>query len=148
MEYNFYSLRPAGFSNTFARLIEKIYTSGKRAVVSCNSEEKMADLNRVLWTFSVNSFIPHGDQHFGFSKDQPVYFTTGIENPNSAQILVLVDSFIANPWSGFDFEKIIFAFSDDAEASNRAEKVLLDLKKINASVNYWQQTSKSWESRF
>lgn len=131
--------------NTFARLIDKIYLSGKRAIVFCESKEQLDELDKVLWTFSTNSFIPHGQSDFGFEADQAVFLTNVTKKPNNSSVLILTNSFAYESWGNFNFEKIIFVFSEGLEKN--ANSCLNDLQKKQQNVNYWQQTQKSWESK-
>lgn len=145
MEYSFYLLQSAAFVNTFARLTDKICASGKRAVVFCENKERLDEFDRVLWTFSTNAFVPHGQSDFGFEADQTVFLTDTIKNPNDSSVLILINNFSYDAWKNFDFEKIIFVFSDDLEKN--ANSCLNDLQKKQQNVNYWQQTQKGWESK-
>lgn len=145
MEYSFYKLQANGFCGTLARLLDKICLSGKRSIVFCSNEERLEELDRVLWTFSTNSFIPHGGKKLGYAEDQQVFLTADIENPNKSSILLLINDFEFSLWNGFTFEKVIFAFSEDCE--KKAEICLNDLKNNEQNVNYWQQTPQGWQSR-
>ena len=45
----------------------------------------------MLWTYRDDAFLPHGTAAGGHAALQPVYLTLGDENPNGANVLMLVD---------------------------------------------------------
>lgn len=126
------------------KLLEKVYLSGSRAVFFSPISERVELIDKALWTYSTNAFIPHGDKHLGFIESQPIYFTSTFENPNKASVLVLMDTFdLTNP-EYKDFEKVIVIFEDTTIVSEM-EKRCRDLKDAGKNVNYWKQSSKGWE---
>ncbi|MDR2158060.1 MAG: DNA polymerase III subunit chi, partial [Holosporaceae bacterium] len=105
-------------------------------------EDRVKIVDKTLWTFSTNAFIPHGDRSLGFCEKQPIYFTSQLENPNGAKTLLVVDTLDYPRRS--EFEKIFFVFEDKRRAEN-ANLLFEDLKKEKENVNYWKQSSKGWE---
>ncbi|MEO5343464.1 MAG: DNA polymerase III subunit chi [Gammaproteobacteria bacterium SHHR-1] len=62
-EIDFYILRPQSRSDRFGlacRLIEKAYGQGRRVLTYTASSEDSQRLDRLLWEFRDQSFIPHG----------------------------------------------------------------------------------------
>lgn len=60
---DFYSLKPDSRGDRFllaCRLIERIRAAGLRALVFCPDREEARHLDRLLWTFRDESFLPHG----------------------------------------------------------------------------------------
>ncbi len=145
MEYGIYNIESGNLVNSSVRLLEKIYNSGKRCVFYSPLAERVALIDRTLWTFSTNVFIPHGDKNLGFSEKQPIFFTDNLNvNPNGATILMMLDSLDYQSWNGYEkFERIVMMF-DDAESQLISEKLFVDLKKGGENVNYWKQSPKGW----
>ncbi len=143
MELNFYHVTEGNLVPAVIRLLEKIYISGKHCIFYSPLEERVKLIDKTLWTFSTNAFIPHGDKTLGFAESQPIYFTSEIKNPNSASTVVFVDTFDYLSWS-HDFEKILFVFEEKTQAEI-AFKIYMDLKNKKENVNYWQQSQKGWE---
>jgi DNA polymerase-3 subunit chi len=142
METNFYHVAEGNLISSIVRLLEKIYASGQRCVFFSPLEERLKIVDKTLWTFSTNAFIPHGDRSLGFCEKQPIYFTNQFENPNGAKTLLLVDTLDYQNYAGF--EKVFFVFESKREAED-AELLFNDLKKEKENVNYWKQSSKGWE---
>jgi len=143
MEINIYHVLEGNLVSSVIRLLEKVYSSGKRCVFYSPIDERVKTIDKTLWTFSTNAFVPHGDRTVGFPEQQPIYLTDRIENPNNADALVIMDTFEYENFSG-NFEKIMFVFEDTAQI-NVAEELYRDLKKSDKNVNYWKQSKSGWE---
>ncbi len=63
---DFYLLREMADGNRFTlacRLVEKAYRQNRRVFVHTASEEESVHMDRLLWTYRQDSFIPHGMLH-------------------------------------------------------------------------------------
>ncbi|MCR4555293.1 MAG: DNA polymerase III subunit chi [Alphaproteobacteria bacterium] len=143
MELNFYHVMSGNLVPSVAKLLEKVYDSGKKSVFFSPLEDRVKVVDKTLWTFSKNAFIPHGDKSLGFSELQSVYLTSEIENPNKATVLVMTDDFDYKSWNQ-DFERVIYIFEDDNSAEI-AQSMFSDLKNQGENVKYWKQSQKGWE---
>ena len=72
-------------------LLERSLKRGWRAAVQAASDERVAALDTLLWTYRDESFLPHGTARDGRASSQPIYLTAGDDNPNEAQVRFLVD---------------------------------------------------------
>ena len=81
-EVGFYHLTRSTLDEALPRLLEKAYAAGNRVLVRVGDPERLELLNRALWTYGKESFLPHGTRSDGFAEDQPIYLTTQVENPN------------------------------------------------------------------
>jgi DNA polymerase-3 subunit chi len=65
-EVDFYILEDQARSTPFSiacRLAEKAWQQGRRVLVQVDGEQEAQHLERLLWTFREQSFVPHG--HLG-----------------------------------------------------------------------------------
>lgn len=143
MELNFYQTMSGNLVPSVVRLLDKVYHSGKRCVFYSPIEERVKVVDKTLWTFSTNAFVPHGDKELGYSDFQPIYMTSEVKNPNQAVVLVLIDSFDYKIWNQ-DFERVLFVFEDFSSVKT-AEEMFSDLKNQQYSVKYWRQSRTGWE---
>ncbi len=143
MELNFYHVINGNLVPSAIKLLEKIYDSGKKSVFFSPLEDRVKVVDKTLWTFSKNAFIPHGDKSLGFPELQSVYLTSEVENPSQATVLVMTDDFDYRSWSQ-DFERVIFIFEDDNSAKT-AQSIFTDLKNQGENVKYWKQSRNGWE---
>jgi DNA polymerase-3 subunit chi len=140
-ELGFYHLTRTPLEEALPRLLEKVVASGKRAVLRAASPERLEALNRALWTYAPDSFLPHGTRADGFAEEQPVYLTMGPEVPNGAAVLVLVDGAAADDLAGF--ERCVEMFDGrDAEAVARARERWRAALAAGCRVTYWQQNER------
>src|SRR5438270_2594676 len=90
-EVHFYHLERQSLDQVLPILLEKSLQRGWRAVVQSASEERMQAIDSLLWTYTQESFLAHGTARDGDAELQPVYLTTGMENPNGAAVRFLVE---------------------------------------------------------
>ena len=60
---DFYSLEPESRGDRFlltCRLVERIRAKELRVLIHCPDSEQARHLDRLLWTFRQDSFLPHG----------------------------------------------------------------------------------------
>jgi DNA polymerase III subunit chi len=87
----FYHLTRLPLEQALPRLLEKALAAGHRIVVMAGSADRVAFLDERLWTFSDESWLPHGSARDGDAELQPIWLTENDENPNTATVLVLCD---------------------------------------------------------
>jgi DNA polymerase-3 subunit chi len=140
-ELGFYHLTRTPLEEALPRLLEKALAAGKRAVVRVAEAERLELLNRSLWTYGNDSFLPHGTRADGFAEEQPVYLTTGEEVPNGASVLVLLDGTGADDLG--NFERCLALFDGrDTEAVERARERWRAAVAAGHRVTYWQQNER------
>ncbi|MDR2794200.1 MAG: DNA polymerase III subunit chi [Holosporaceae bacterium] len=145
-EFVIYATNAERFLSVVLGLLEKVHSSGKRCIFFSPLEERIKVVDKALWTFSTNAFIPHGDKKLGFCDQQPIYFTDVRENPNKATVLMMLDSFDYSIWEN-DFEKIIFVVDSGLQDKTQLaviDELRSDLKKNTKNVKYWEHSSKGW----
>jgi DNA polymerase-3 subunit chi len=144
MEVCFYQTAADSLTPSAVRLLEKIYASGERCIVYSGDDELLKVVDKTLWTFSTNAFIPHGDRSLGFCECQPIYLTNQQENPNGSTILVLLEAVDCEQCTE-NFKRIIYIFQSTQQIE-KAKALYNDLKKSMENVHYWKQSSGKWES--
>jgi DNA polymerase III subunit chi len=90
-EVGFYHLTRSTLDQALPKLLEKVLASGQRAVVRVPEPGRLELVDRALWTYETDSFLPHGTRADGHVEAQPILLTTGEERPNGATVLVLLD---------------------------------------------------------
>ena len=143
VEVGFYHLRRTALEPALGQLLEKVLASGQRAVVRASSPERVETINRALWTYGRDSFLPHGSREDGFPEDQPVFLTDEADYPNGATVLILVDGADAEPPPGFG--RCVYMFDGNEPAAvEQARAAWRRWREQGASVTYWQQTERGW----
>lgn len=140
-EVGFYHLTRSRLEEALPRLLEKAYAAGQRAIVRVGDEERLELLNRALWTYAADSFLPHGSRADGNAERQPIYLTTSEENPNGATLLLLVDGAAAPDLAAFTRCLDLFD-GGDPEAVERARARWREALAQGHRCVYWQQTER------
>lgn len=130
-------------------LLAKTLQKGWRAVVRCGGEERVEDLNRLLWVHADESFLPHGSAADGNAEKQPIYLTSGDETPNGAEALFLVDGAGADPAEMARFERCLLIFDGrDKAALQGARAAWKAAVEAGLDAVYWaEKEGGGWEKK-
>ncbi len=135
----FYHLERRALEQVLPNLLERTLQRGWRAVVQAGSSERLEALDTALWTYSDDSFLPHGTSRDGHAALQPVYLTIEQDNPNGATIRFLVDGADIDDLEGY--QRIVYLFDGlDPDAVTRARETWRRLKAKGVVPTYWQET--------
>lgn len=145
-EIGFYHLTRTSLEQALPRLLEKVLASDLRAVLRAGSAERLDLLDRHLWTYANDSFLPHGTAADGFVEDQPVLLTTGTERPNGATVLLLVEG--ADPEIA-GYERVIDLFDGNDPQAVAAARGRWRMRRAEGhKLVYWRQDERGrWERR-
>ena len=146
-EFLFYHLEHQPLERVLPSLVEKTLERGWRAVIQAGSEERLEALDTLLWTYKDDSFLPHGTKKDGHAELQPIYLTTGGDNPNGATVRFLVDGAVAADLAGY--ARLVTLFDGrDPQAVEQARAEWKRAKAAGCAVTYWQQgESGRWEQK-
>ena len=144
---SFYHLLHSPLETALPKLMEKVLSSGAKAVIRTDSGERAEVLSNVLWTYEPQTFLPHGTAKDGNADKQPIWITPDDENPNCAGILVLTDGASAGDVS--TWQKCIEIFNgQDENAVSEARRRWSAYKSARHELTYWQQMKRGgWEKR-
>lgn len=145
-EIGFYHLTRSTLEEALPRLLEKAYAAGHKVVVRCPGRERLEALDRALWTYGKDSFLPHGTRADGPAERQPIFLTTEAENPNGADVLVLVEGATAADLAGFVRCLDLFDGGDAAAVALARERWRAALAGGHKVV-YWQQNERGGWSK-
>jgi DNA polymerase IIIc chi subunit len=88
-EVIFIILTLANKQRTLCDLTEKLYTSGKRIILFCDSEQLAVELDRMLWVWKQSSFIPHILlDELNASLEEPVVITKSVVTNEDYDVLI------------------------------------------------------------
>lgn len=146
MQVTAYAHSEKTFLKTAPQLLEKVYESGKRAVVMV--DEVFLDLlDSQLWTYTPLVFLPHGSSKMGYEADQPIWLTSRVENPNGAEVCVLVDSQSPQELQSQGFVRILDLYrKGDKESEDRFAQRCAFYRQQEWSLTIWADSPNgSWE---
>jgi len=145
-EVGFYHLRNTSLERALPRLLERALTEGHRVVVMAGSPERVQHLDDLLWTYSEESFLPHGAAKYGHADREPIWITVHDENPNSASMLVLVDGARSALVERYARCCDMFDGNDEAAVAAARERWRA-AKAAGHRLVYWEQVEGRWEKR-
>jgi DNA polymerase-3 subunit chi len=147
-EVRFYHLTRQSLEAALPRLLAKACQAGHRVVVRTPSDVRMQALDKALWAYDPDSFLPHGTSAQDYPELQPIYLTSGYENPNNATLLCLVDGL--GPQEGdaaYGLTLLLFEEQDEAQLA-KAREVWRLLQGLEVVRTYWQQNMQGgWEKK-
>jgi DNA polymerase-3 subunit chi len=119
-------------------LVERALSRDWRVLIRAESDERVEALSNLLWTYSEESFLPHGTKLDGNPSEHPVWITSDNYSPNSAQVLMAIGGVPVENASAFTRVVIMFS-GDDEEAVAAARDRWKRAKAEGHDVSYWQQ---------
>ena len=138
--FDFYHLQKTPLEQVLPKLCEKAYSTGKRIKILVGNDERVEFLNSLLWTYSEESFLPHGSKKDGFAEEQPIFISASEDNENGAELLILVDGAMPNLDVLKPYERVLNIFDGNDEASlNNSRDYWKMIKSTDGELHYWQQ---------
>ena len=149
MRVDFYHMQLSSVEQVLPKLLEKAYATGKRVLVKVGNEARVDFLNTALWTYEDESFLPHGTKKDGNAALQPIWLTSGDDNPNQAEMLFLVDGAKIAIDSLSQFARVLTLFDgSDPDSLSQARDFWRQVKNSGNECVYWQQDNNgSWHQQ-
>ncbi|AOH86137.1 DNA polymerase III subunit chi [Sphingomonas panacis] len=143
MKVDFYHLTVTPLERALPQIAEKVLASGGRLLIVSESEAQRAALDRLLWTYTPESFLPHAQAGAGDDAAQPVLIAPAPEPANAARNVAIVDGVWRDAALGFD--RAFHFFDEDRIVEARAAwRELGDQGAVER--RYWKQNdSGRWE---
>lgn len=146
-EVLFYHLQRQPLEQVLPPLLEKCLERNWKTVVQFGSEERRDAVDARLWTYRDEGFLPHGTIKDGHAAAQPIWLTTGDDNPNGASVRFMADG--AEPATYDGYQRVVMLFDgNDAEAVENARAAWQAVKAAGHDATYWQQSDRGrWEKK-
>lgn len=138
----------------FCMLAEKCYHNKINVFVYANNKETLAELDKVLWTYSKKQFIPHGTIHDPHPEKQPILLGEEFKNLNNVSNLMIINAdenqllSILSTDENFNTkcERLFFVYAQDGDVSDGAIKNILTTSSLGEFKfeSYMQGEDNSW----
>ena len=137
---DFYHLQKQTLEDVLPKLLEKALTLKQNVLVKIGNEERVEFLNSLLWTYNDTSFFFYCSKKDGFASQQPIWLTSGDDNPNNAKLLFLTDGAAVNLENLNNFDRVFNIFDGNNQTSlEQARMFWKNLKAAEFDVYYWKQ---------
>jgi DNA polymerase III subunit chi len=134
-EWWFYHIEHTSLDAAIAPLIEKCLERKWRVVV-VGHDETLERLNKTLWTFREDSFLPHGRAKTDADK-HPVLLSTEAVATNGAKVALLLDG---SDVGAEAFERVMVVFDGgDETARAKARQQYKAATDAGGAARYFQQ---------
>ncbi len=90
-QVDFYILQPQAAGNRYTlacRLAEKAWQQQHRVLISVNNDEELRHMDRLLWTWREQSFLPHGILGSSDAKLNPILITIDPDPGDEHDVLI------------------------------------------------------------
>ncbi len=142
MQVDFYHLT-SPLDRVLPRIAERVVESGGRLLIVAEPEAQRVALDRLLWSYAPESFLPHAQAGGETDADQPILIASAITPANAARNVAIVDG----KWrdDALTFDRAFHFFDDEAIREARlAWKALADREGVER--RYWKQNDAGrWE---
>lgn len=147
-EIRFYHLTALPLERALPPMLERTLERDQRAVIRGVDPERLAALDRLLWTYSDESFLPHGMDGDPDPARQPIWLTISTEVANRASTLFLVDGALAEPdeMAAMQVTAILFD-GHDPQAVEAARGQWRLVTGAGLAAVYWAQENGRWIKR-
>ena len=139
-EVGFYHLTRTSLNAALPALLSRTLATGEKALVVCSDESLLTTLDDALW--KCDDWLPHGKAAFPHPAWQPIFLTTGTENPANARFLFRVGGAEAT-LDGFSRVFDLFDGNDE-NAVLAARQRWRAAKAADHSLTYWKQEDQGW----
>ncbi|PAX08410.1 DNA polymerase III subunit chi [Sphingomonas lenta] len=143
MQVDFYHLTATPLERVLPVIAERVLAGGGRLLIVDADEGRRERLDRVLWEYARDSFLPHALAGAGEDAGQPALIAPEPEAGNDARNVALADGRWRDEALGF--ERAFLFFDEERVADARtAWKSLAEREGVTR--NYWKQKpGGSWE---
>lgn len=137
-DIRFYHLQKQSLSEALPKLAERIIQSGKRAFIRVADKKTAKLIDRALWEYSSESFIPHDVGSTKYPESQELIISDGDDNQNGATILIVVNTAKVENLS--DYERILYMFNGlEDDIVKVARDDWKKFQTLGFEMSYWQQ---------
>jgi len=143
MQVDFYHLTATPLERALPSIAQRVVAGGGRLLIVSGDEAQRGAIDRLLWSYSPESFLPHGQAGGGDDATQPVLIAAEVAPANAAANVALIDGEWRDEALGFD--RTFHFFDADRIADARiAWKSLAD--RAGVERRYWKQDGAGkWE---
>ena len=143
MKVDFYHLTTMPLARALPQIAARVVADGGRLLIVAEALEQRAAIDRLLWTYTADSFLPHAQLGAGDDTAQPVLIAPDVNAANGARFVAIIDG----QWrdDALDFERAFHFFDDERIREARlAWKGLAERGAVER--RYWKQNEAGrWE---
>lgn len=142
MQVDFYHLTRQPIAHLLPRLTERVLAEGERLLIVSENATQRAAIDRLLWDYVAESFVPHAQAGAADDAAQPVLIAADAPTANGARRILIADAVWRDAALGFD--RAFHLFDEDSITAARAAwKGLANREGVER--RYWKQGESGWQ---
>ena len=146
-EIRFYHLQQQSLDQALPAILQKAYQGNHKIHVRMADDSEVERMNKHLWTFKQNVFLPHGSKKDGYAEKQPIWLTSKSENPNQANVIILTQGMTEENLEDYDLCCEMLNGHDD-NAVKEARERWKKYQDAGLEVTYWHQNDNGgWDKK-
>ncbi len=142
MQVDFYHLTSRPLDRVLPRIAERVLADGGRLLIVAQDAGQRLSIDRLLWAYAPDSFLPHAQAGGDGDAAQPVLIAGDPAPANAARNIALADGVWREAALGFD--RAFHFFDEEQLAGARAAWKAL-AGRSGVERRYWKQTDTGWE---
>jgi DNA polymerase III subunit chi len=143
MQVDFYHLTLQPLDRVLPRIAERVAEGGGRLLIVAERAEQRGEIDRLLWTYAPENFLPHAQADGADAAAQPILISQNPEPANAARNIALADGVWREEALGFD-RAFHFFDEDRIQEARAAWRTLADREGVER--RYWKQNDAGrWE---
>lgn len=144
----FYHLTRRPLEEVLPQLLERSLKQGWRVLVRGRNPRRIEALDQHLWSYSDDSFLPHGLAGGEHDALQPILLTAEELSGDGRPCLMSVEGADVTPEEVAAAERVCVIFDgNDPAALDRARTQWRALTQAGAQAQYWSEESGQWEKK-
>jgi len=143
VQVDFYHLTVMPLARALPQIAARVVGQGGRLLIVAAADDRRDAIDRMLWTYTPDSFLPHAQRGAGYDHSQPVLIAGDVDAANGARFIALADGIWRD--DALDFDRAFHFFDDEAIREARvAWKALATREAVER--RYWKQNDAGrWE---
>ncbi|MFT8444812.1 MAG: DNA polymerase III subunit chi [Acetobacter orientalis] len=143
-QIGFYHLTRTTVADALPQLLSRTLANGQKAAIWCQNKTMLDDLDKLLWTITTPTWLPHGSSGILRPDLQPIWLSTEADAPNNATFLFLLENrtYENTP----TFERVFDLFDGHDETAVAAARTRWSTQKAAGhELAYWRQEERGWK---
>lgn len=146
-DVRFYHFQKQSLDQALPAILTKAFQGGHSIVVRLRDAQEVERMNKHLWAFKPDVFLPHGSKKDGQAARQPIWLTHGSDTPNKANVVILTQDVQEEDLSTYALCCEMLDGRDESAVS-AARSRWKDYQAAGHDVTYWYQSeSGGWEKK-
>jgi DNA polymerase-3 subunit chi len=137
-EIGFYHLLTTSLEKALPQIVQKSYDRGWRALIIAADNEHIGEVDKLLWTFDPDSFLPHGIVGEDKEELQPILIAAEYLPKNNPDVIISLQDIVIE--DAAKYQRIIDIFDGRSELAVKQARIRWKkYQEMNLEMKYHKQ---------